>query len=315
MAMTIVISLKMMTYMSFIPLFMAFHSTPVLRWSTPQYTTARYATKSQKTDNQDEATYRKNELLESIRELRNAQQLDGELSVDFGVKGGELDKDTRTPSKVDYYSISPAVGRAADDVIDVCYQLADVSPTEEPTLYLGDKKKGYMAPLNGPWKLLFTTAADATFSKNSKRGSARVQNIVDAARGTITNVIDFDKKDDGTEPALKQLNVVIGAKASNKDRVELQFRYAKAILTRFFFVPLFGRTLTLYIPVPAAFITRCIVFFSRLFRLGRKGAKKVPKAYFDVIYLDSDLRIHKTGEDNLYIQARESWKEALPLLE
>ena len=36
--------------------------------------------------------------------------------------------------------------------------------------------------------------------------------------------------------------------------------------------------------------------------LGRrkKGAKKVPKGYFDILYLDDDLRIHRTGEDNVF---------------
>jgi hypothetical protein len=179
---------------------------------------------------------------------------------------------------------------------------------------LGDKENGDKCPLNGAWKLLFTTAADASFSKNSTRGDAKAQNVVDASKGKITNIIDFCAKN-GTEPALKQLNVVIKATAANKSRVELQFRYAKAILTKFFFIPLFGRTLPLYIPVPGPFITRIIVFVSRILRFGRKSAKKIPKAYFDVLYLDKDLRIHKTGEDNVFVQAKPTWGAAEPLLE
>eukprot|EP00541_Cyclophora_tenuis_P018902 CAMPEP_0116560062 /NCGR_PEP_ID=MMETSP0397-20121206/10760_1 /TAXON_ID=216820 /ORGANISM="Cyclophora tenuis, Strain ECT3854" /LENGTH=169 /DNA_ID=CAMNT_0004085935 /DNA_START=141 /DNA_END=650 /DNA_ORIENTATION=- len=168
-----------------------------------------------------------------------------------------------------------------------------------------------MAPLNGPWKLLFSTAADASFSKNSTRGDAKAQNIVDGVKGRITNVIDFVTKEDGSDPVLKQLQVVIKATAVSPTRVELNFKYAKALLTRFFFLPI---RWTLYIPVPAAFITRCIVFLSNILRFGRGTAKKVPKAFFDVLYLDNDLRIHKTGEDNLFVQARESWDEAKPLL-
>jgi hypothetical protein len=171
--------------------------------------------------------------------------------------------------------------------------------------------------LHGAWKLLFTTAADATFdNKNStQRGQAKVQNVVDASRGRITNVIDFCTKPDGTEPVLKQLNVIIRAKATSKTRVDLQFRYAKIVLlTKFlFFFPRRCR-LSLYIPVPATFITRLIVLFGRLLR--RKGGFKTPPVpYFEVLYLDKDLRIHKTGEDNLFVQARESWKDALPLLD
>jgi hypothetical protein len=61
----------------------------------------------------------------------------------------------------------------------------------QPTKFLGDRKMGEHAPLNGPWRLLFTTATDATFSSNSTRGDALVQNIMYAAEGRVANVIDF----------------------------------------------------------------------------------------------------------------------------
>mmetsp|Transcript_11596 Transcript_11596/g.19307 ORF Transcript_11596/g.19307 Transcript_11596/m.19307 type:complete len:304 (+) Transcript_11596:121-1032(+) len=254
-----------------------------------------------------EAVSLKKDLLESIQDLRDKQVRDGDFSIDFGVKGGELNQTSRAPQKVSYYAISKDVGQAADKVMSVCDQLSEVCPIDEPTQFLGDKVNGTLAPLNGPWKLLFTTAADASFSKNSTRGDAKIQNVVDAARGRITNVIDFAAKEDGTEPVLKQLNVVIQAVAAGPKRVELTFRYAKVCLTKLFFIPI---RWSLYIPVPGPFITRCIVLFYRFFSFGRKAAKQPPKAYFDVLYLDDDLRVHKTGEDNLFVQARESWKDA-----
>ena len=170
--------------------------------------------------------------------------------------------------------------------------------------------------MGGTWKLLFTTAADATFSKNSTRGYATAQNVVDASRGRITNVVDFAPiyGEDGKivgEPALKQLNVVIAATAVGKSRVELRFRYAKAVLTKFFG---WKRRWNLYIPVPAPFITRIIVLVSRIVRFGRGTKKVVPNAYFDVLYLDDQLRIHRTGEDNLFVQAKDTWAEARPFL-
>jgi hypothetical protein len=250
-------------------------------------------------------------LLQKIMELRELQKRDGDVVIDWGSKGGELDKDSRTPQKVNYYSISRDVGSKADEIVSICKWLSKVSPTKEPTKYLGDKENGHLAALNGPWKLLFTTAADASFSKNSTRGSARAQNVVNATRGIITNIIDFDDKEDGTEPTLKQLNVVIKAKAQGPKRVALNFRYAKAVFTKLFFWKV---RWSLYIPVPAAFITRCIVLFSRLFRFGRKSTKKIPKAYFDVLYLDEDLRVHQTGEDNIFVQAKEGWSAAKPFL-
>ena len=192
--------------------------------------------------------------------------------------------------------------------METAAKLGQNSPTDEPTLYLGDKEKGNQSPLNGEWKLLFTTAADASFSKNSTRGEAKIKNVVDSSKGRITNVIDFAMNKDGSDPAVKSLNVVIDAIAESKSRVELRFRYAKVCLTKFLW---FKKNWTLYIPVPAPFITRMIVFFNRLFRFGKKVTKAPPKAFFDVLYLDDGLRIHKTGEDNLFIQVKpDKWKDA-----
>jgi hypothetical protein len=257
------------------------------------------------------ASQLKKELVERITEFREFKERDGDVSIDFGVKGGELNATSRAPQKVDFYAISKAVGDKAAEVIAICEKLSECSPIEDPTRFLGDTEKGELAPLNGPWKSLFTTAADANFSKNSTRGAAQVQNIVNATKGRITNVIDFVTKEDGTEPLLKQLKVVIQATAVSPKRVELQFRYAQAVFTKFLF---FKVRWSLYIPVPGPFITRCIVFFSRIFKFGRGGAKKVPKGYFDVLYLDDDLRVHRTGEDNFFVQARQSWDSAKPLL-
>jgi len=255
----------------------------------------------------------KKSLLVRIQTLRDLQERDGDISIDFGVKGGELNKTSRAPQTVDYYSISPDVGTAADSIMDTCEELSRVSPIAHPTAYLGDKNMDpSLAPLNGAWKLLFSTAADASFSKNSTRGAAQAQNVVDPAAGRITNVIDFAVRDDGTEPALKQLQVVIKAVAASKTRVNLYFRYARLVLTKFFFFPLFGRKLVLYIPVPATLITRLIVFFGRIFR--RKGVTKVPVPFFEILYLDSELRVQRTGESNLFVQAKESWEAAQPLL-
>lgn len=253
----------------------------------------------------------KQELVDRILEFRELKERDGDLSIDFGVKGGELNATSRAPQKVDFYSISKDVGDKAAEVVAICERLSTCLSIEDPTRFLGDKENGNFAPLNGPWKSLFTTAADANFSKNSTRGAATVQNIVNATKGTITNVIDFCDSEDGTEPLLKQLNVVIRATAASPKRVELQFRYAKAVLTKFFFWKV---RWNLYIPVPGPFITRIVVFISRIIKFGRKGGKKVPKGYFDILYLDKDLRIHRTGEDNFFVQSRDSWESAKPLL-
>jgi hypothetical protein len=269
------------------------------------------------------AEHKKLELLNKIAELKQLQQRDGDIAIDFGVKGGELNQTTRAPSTIDYYSISHEVGTKADEIFTLCDTLSTMSPTTHPTQYLGDKKNGLLSPLNGAWKLLFTNAADASFSKNSTRGDAKASNIVNAAKGTITNVIDFLPKvvldnDDNTstneEPVLKQLNVVIQAIPVSQQRVELQFKYVRAVLTKFLW---FKLRWSLYIPVPGPFLTRLIVTVSRVtsfFRRSQSPTKSIPKAYFDILYLDATLRIHKTGQGNLFVQARGDWEAAQSLL-
>jgi PAP_fibrillin len=263
----------------------------------------------------------KKELLSALTNQILQERDGGFTNLNWGSKGGELTEAGRVPRQVDYSLISPAVGAAASQVLAICDRLQRVSPppTTIPTQYLGDRQRGDLAPLNGAWKLLFSNAADAVFSKDSKRGAAKTQNIVDAKRGKITNVIDFQTLPDGTEPVLKQLQVIIKATALNAQRVQLDFQYAKVKLTKFFFLPLFGRTLTLYIPVPAAFITACIEFFQRIrqwvLRRKAKGEKRTARGYFDVLFLDDQLRVHKTGQGNMFVQAKaDNWLEAQPLI-
>lgn len=231
--------------------------------------------------------------------------MDGRVSVDFGVKGGELNATTRAPTKLDYYAISARLGQAADAVIDVSEnKLATCSPIDDATAFFGDEGHGDQCPLNGVWKLLFTTAADASFSSSSTRGDATAQNTVDARRGRIVNQIAFRKPNS----VVKELNVVLHATAVSKRRLELKFRYAEVVFRRF----LWWKRPCLYIPVPGPFLTRILVLFSKLFRRGKY--KKPPPAHFDVLYLDDELRIQKTGQDNLFVQTRPSFSDAQDLL-
>lgn len=270
-----------------------------------------------------EAKTLKNDLISSLQELRRLQERDGDFSdINWGTKGGELTETGRVPRTVDYSVISPDVGAAATRIITICNQLEAVTPNSNPTQYLGDKENGDKAPLNGAWKLLFSNAADAVFSKDSKRGASKIQNVVNAAKSRITNVIDFEKDaTTGVEPVLKQLNVIIKATAKSQKRVQLDFKYAKVVLTKFFFLPLFGRTLKLYIPVPATFVTRCIELVKSVKRFffrnkGEGDEKRTTQGYFDILYLDHQLRVHKTGQGNLFVQTKQdAWEEARPLIQ
>ena len=55
------------------------------------------------------------------------------------------------------------------------------------------------------------------------------------------------------------------------------------------------------IPVPGPFITKVL----GLLRRGPKDGP--PPAYFDVLYLDDELRVHQTGQGNLFVQRRAPW--------
>ena len=64
----------------------------------------------------------------------------GGVNVDFGVKGGELDKESRAPRNLadgGFYAVSEEVGRAADGVLEAVEALVPLNPTPDPTRYLG----------------------------------------------------------------------------------------------------------------------------------------------------------------------------------
>jgi hypothetical protein len=244
----------------------------------------------------------KMDLINSIRYFKEMQVRDGKVSVDFGVRGGELDSKTRAPRNLaennGFYATSEAVGLAADQVFTNIQRLETLNPTLKPTQFFGTAD-GERCPLHGSWKLLFTTAADASFSPNSTRGDAQASNVVYAVHGKITNIIDFLPRQDGKSRSLEQLKVRLVAQAESDSRVSFRFKYVKVKLGRVFGIPLFGKKLTLIIPVPGPFFTRILTLLRRV--------KETPKAFFEVIYLDQHLRIHKTGEGNIFVQGRPDW--------
>jgi len=135
--------------------------------------------------------------------------------------------------------------------------------------------------------------------KGQRARHAKVGNEVDGRTGRVWNCIDFIAPEGATAPANpEQLRVQLAVRAVSNVRVALVFRLIKVRLTKFFFFPLFGRRLTLTLPVPGPFITRILTLFSK---------KEVPQAYFDVLYLDDELRVHKTGQGAIFVQQRPQW--------
>ena len=239
------------------------------------------------------ASPEKASLYKAISKFQETTARDGVVPVDFGVKGGELESKDRTPRNLlasgAFANVSKDVGDAAVEVAKQIELLGEVpSLAADATKFFGTAE-GAACPLNGGWRNLWTTAADATFSNDSKRGDALVGNVVDAVNGRITNVITFLPED----RKIDQLRVAIAGTPLSKTRLQLTFRSATFRFKNRFL----GLFKSLVLPVPAVTFTKILFFF-------RPKKKPPPPPYFDVLYLDDDLRIQQTGDGNLFVQQR-----------
>ena len=230
----------------------------------------------------------KQALLQAVAAFKAATAMDGNVPIDFGVSGGELDKKSRAPRNLfpeGFDAVSERVGAAARTVVAAVDALA-----AEPSL-AGAAAASWRtrdSPLDGAWNNLWTTAADATFDEKTERGAARVSNVVEARRGKITNIIAFESP----ASTVETLKVRLSARPVGGARLELAFRYVKVTFRK----RLLGLFKSIFIPVPAAFITRVLFLF--------RPAKKPPVPFFDLLYLDADLRVQRTGEGNVFVQRR-----------
>ena len=174
----------------------------------------------------------------------------------------------------------------SSEIISLVNQIAKYNPTPNPFESWNTKQTGMNeSPLNGVWKLRFTTAADATF-KPSKRGEASTYQIANATSGYFLNCIDFPNNKGKTK------GFVVHVKGIPKDN-KMQLIFEKVVINRISKIPkLFGQ---LKFRIPN--LLPVINFF-------KKDVDKLPGAYFEMLYLDEDLRIHKTGEDNYFIQTK-----------
>ena len=145
--------------------------------------------------------------------------------------------------------------------------------------------------LGGTWKLRFTTATDATF-KPGKRGPATTLQFVNATMGTFTNIIEF-RENPGK---VKGFQVVVEGNPVSDTKMNLTFR--RVIIDRRSRVGL-NR---IVIPLPN---------FKFLQRFSRKKKENVENdskrrsgPCFNMLYLDDEMRVHKTGDGNYFVQTR-----------
>jgi len=142
----------------------AYTALPARRLFAPPPALSRTVPKAQAgatMDSHEQIVGLKERLVAAVKTFKMVQERDGSVSVDFGVKGGELDGDTRAPRNLAsagaYYGVSEDLGKAADAVTGFINELAALNPTSFPTEHF-NSAAGVECPLHGSWCLLFTTA-------------------------------------------------------------------------------------------------------------------------------------------------------------
>lgn len=179
-----------------------------------------------------------------------------------------------------------------EEVIALAHEIAKYNPSPNPTENW-KTVKGEECKLDGLWKLRFTTAADATF-KPGKRGPATTSQVVNATQGTLTNIIEF-RENNGS---VRSFRVVVEGEQESETFMSLTFkkvivnREPKKWLGRKFFSKL------VFLLPDFSILER----FTRRRDDERKRRKNQPG--FEILYLDDDLRIHKTTQDQVFIQSR-----------
>jgi hypothetical protein len=185
--------------------------------------------------------------------------------------------------EIDEFS-GKAMRSLVDEIEEIASSLSAINPTENPLL--GWKGYGgvpsYDAPLDGFWKLRFTTAADATF-RPGKRGPAFTYQIANATAGFLLNCVEF-RENPGT---LENFRVEVEGVPVSDSRLNLIFR--RVVVERK------SRLSRLTFPFPD---------FRAFARLNPFRRRVTTPVSLEVVYIDEDIRIHKTRENNYFIHSR-----------
>jgi hypothetical protein len=176
-----------------------------------------------------------------------------------------------------------------EQTIELINQLAAENPSGAPFADWKSANVPKGTGLDGTWELQFTTGADATFRKTEKSGAAKTYQEIDASKGMFVNCVDFDSPD----AKLKGFRVYVAGKKLSDTEVQLKFRAVK-LLRR-------SRLLkSVVIPLPPSWLLRGVA------KLASRGKAKLSDrgAGFQMLYLDEDLRMHKTFDGQYFVQSR-----------
>jgi len=189
--------------------------------------------------------------------------------------------------------LSDDLQQLREKCIEAIEELGEMNPTARPTS--GWRGYGGETPgncvLNGTWKLLFTDAADATF-RRGKRGSAKTFQEIDAEQGWFINCVDFSNE----KSKLQGFRVFVEGRVLSDNEIELIFRKVR-LLRRSRFFP------EITIPLPGPGFLRAV---GRLFARSKGGKVNESNrgAGFKLLYVDGDLRIHRTFDGLYFVQRR-----------
>mmetsp|Transcript_6943 Transcript_6943/g.10590 ORF Transcript_6943/g.10590 Transcript_6943/m.10590 type:complete len:263 (+) Transcript_6943:101-889(+) len=214
--------------------------------------------------------------------------------------------------------IKAASTKDESKVLSLVEELSQFNPTAVPTSGLMGYGGSGVAPLNGKWKLLYTNAQDAEApartekNKDEKFGDEVATGVkvktgqrINAENGECINYIQLseendDANDDVNNPKKRkrpfdELEITIQMTPLSDNRVRLDFVKGKALNEN---APLpFLKEFNFNFPPPS--------FGDLLARIRGLDPKIEPQAYFDILYIDNEIRAHRTGEGKIFVQKRD----------
>jgi len=191
-------------------------------------------------------------------------------------------------------------------ILSLVEELSLLNPTAVATKgLLGySDASGSSAPLNGAWRLLYTNAKDAEAPARTERNSdakfgdevatsvdVKTGQRINAATGECVNFIKLS----GDKKPFDQLEITIKMTPLSDSRVRLDFLKGKVLNEK---APLpFLRDFNFNFPPPGVsdFVAK----------LRGMDPNVEPQAYFDILYIDQQMRAHRTGEGKIFVQMRD----------
>lgn len=242
--------------------------------------------------------------------------LKSELKTIFVARKKTTSRKRKNGEDADYYD---------NQILELSKKLRKWNPTT-------DIQKDFNK-LNGDWKLEYTTAPaqevprdddgddddddSSTVPATVSRTNTKTYQTIDTTIGLIYNVIDQRGSSNNKKNQGRVLKIAVGAEPTRKDRVALDFRTIEVIndndndkdstsssLFSSFPVPSFPpKTVTLSFP-PRSFFRAVTKVQKFVQNIPYNELEFKELAYFDIIYLDDNLRIQQNSEGNLFINSR-----------